>query len=84
MLGLAFVTTIIPYFLYSWGLQYMEAGQAGIMVTSEPVVASLIGMIAFKETHGPVKIAGLLFVIGAIIFLNLDLSLKKSVWEKRR
>jgi len=76
MIGLSIVTTIMPYFLYSWGLAYMEAGQAGIMVTSEPVVASLIGMLVYHETHGLVKIAGLIFVIGAIIFLNLDLSYK--------
>ena len=69
-LGIGIISTILPYFLYSWGLKRMESGKAAILVAIEPVVGAVIGMTVFHESHNAVKIIGICLIIGAIILLN--------------
>ena len=69
-LGIGIISTILPYFFYTWGLQRMEAGKAAILVAVEPVVGALIGMTVFNESRNAVKIIGICLIIGAIIILN--------------
>jgi len=69
--GIGIVSTIVPYLLYTWGLNYVESGKAGIIVAVEPVVGSLIGMLAYGEPHNIEKIMGLMLVISAIVLLNI-------------
>lgn len=69
-LGIGVFCTVLPYFLYTWGLQRLEAGKAAILVAVEPLVGAVIGMTVFHETHDPLKLLGIAFIIGAIILLN--------------
>lgn len=70
ILGLAVVSTVLPYFLYTWGLQHMESGKAAILVAVEPVVGAVIGMTVFHESHDTMKLIGIALIIAAILILN--------------
>ncbi len=69
--GIAVVSTALPYFFYTFGLKKVEASRASILVALEPIVGSIVGITVYGEGHGALKLVGILFVIGAIIVLNL-------------
>ena len=69
---LGFVCTVLPYFLYTWGLARMESGIASVLVAVEPVVGSLIGIFLYHEDHGPTKILGIVLILSAIVLLSLQ------------
>lgn len=70
-LGLGLVCAVFPYILYTKGLQYVDAGQASILATIEPVVAAVVGVCLFAESLTMLKLVGILLVVGSIIALNL-------------
>lgn len=70
-LGVGFVCAAFPYLLYTKGLEHVEAGQASILATVEPVVASLVGIVVFAEPVTWEKIAGIVLVVGSVMALNL-------------
>lgn len=69
-IGYGVVTTVLPYILYTFGLSRIEAGQASIMATVEPVVATLLGILVFHEKMTVMGMAGVLLVLGAVVVLN--------------
>lgn len=68
--GIAVVSTVMPYLLYTWGLKYLDSGQAGILVAVEPLVGAVLGMVCYGESHGVVKIAGIAMILAAIVVLS--------------
>lgn len=70
--GIAYgvVTTVLPYILYTLGLSRVENSRASIMATVEPVVATLIGVFAFREKMTLTGAAGVILVLGALLLLN--------------
>ncbi len=64
------VTAVIPFLLYTLGLKYTDAGKASIMATTEPMVATVAGMVVFHEIPGVVSSVGIILVIFAIALLN--------------
>ena len=76
------ISTVLPYFFYTWGLQRMESGKAAILVAVEPLVGAVIGMTVFHESHDVFKIAGIVLILSAIVLLNLnDEKKKKNIKE---
>ena len=69
--GLAFLSTALPFLLYTKGLQGIEAGKAAILATVEPFVAAVVGALVFGEHFDLPKIVGMLLILFAITFLNL-------------
>lgn len=67
----AVVTAVIPFLLYTLGLNITTAGKAAVLATVEPAAATLFGFFVMKETVGPVAIAGILLVFAAIAVLSL-------------
>ena len=65
------VTCYLPYLLYTYGLTGLETGKASILASVEPVVATLVGIFAFRETLTPVALLGILLVLAAVVLLNL-------------
>ncbi len=65
------VTAVIPFLLYTLGLNKTTAGKAAVLATVEPAAATLFGFFVMKETVGPVSIAGILLVFAAIAVLSL-------------
>ncbi len=71
-LGIGIVCMIAPVFLFNAGLAHIETGKAAILVALEPVVGVVIGMLLWHESHNPMKMAGIVLVILAIILINRD------------
>ena len=69
--GIGICSTVLPYFLYTWGLQRMESGKAAILVAVEPLVGAVIGMLVFRESHNALKLVGIALILTAIVLLNL-------------
>lgn len=70
-LCLIVVSGFLPALFYSLGLRGTEAGKGAVMASVEPVVASLLGFIAFHETPTPLGVVGIVLVLGAVALLNL-------------
>lgn len=70
-IGVALLCTVGAYLLYTAGLTHVEAGQAAILATVEPVVAALLGFLAFHEDVTSDKLAGILLILGAIVLASL-------------
>jgi drug/metabolite transporter (DMT)-like permease len=70
-LGLAALSTVIPYLLYTWGLEEVEAGRASILATVEPLVAAAVGIAVYSEPVTLHKLLGTLLICSSIILLNI-------------
>ena len=66
------VTAVIPFLLYTLGLNRTSAGKAAVLATVEPAAATLFGFFVMGETIGPVAICGILLVFAAIIVLSIQ------------
>lgn len=69
-LAFGVTTGFLAYLFYSLGLERMESGRASILASFEPLVATLVGVIAFKEALTPLGVAGILLILGAVALLN--------------
>ncbi len=61
------ITALIPYICYTKGLSSMQASQASVIATIEPVVAAMIGILIFQEDISWQKITGMILVLGGVI-----------------
>lgn len=68
--GLAVVSTILPYYLYTAGLEKTDSGRAAILVAVEPAVGAFLGITVFHEPVSFMKVAGILLVLIAILIMN--------------
>ena len=66
------VTAVIPFLLYTLGLNMTTAGKAAVLATVEPAAATLFGFFVMGETVGPVAVAGIALVFSAIIILSIQ------------
>lgn len=60
---MAFITTVAAYLLYTAGLKGLENGKASIIASVEPVMASAVGFLLYKEEMPPMGAAGMLLVL---------------------
>lgn len=70
--GIGILSTVLPYFLYTWGLAHMEPSKAAILVAVEPLVGCVIGMTLFHEPHNFMKILGIILILVSIVILNVN------------
>lgn len=68
--GLVVFSTVAPYILYTRGLAGVEPGQASIMASLEPVVASLAGVLVFGEPMSLLTFVGILCVLAGVYILR--------------
>jgi drug/metabolite transporter (DMT)-like permease len=68
--GLGFFPTVLAYWFYTNGLKQLEASKASIISTIEPVVATLMGLLMYKESISVVQAAGILLVLGAVLLIQ--------------
>ena len=69
-LGLVVVSTVVPYILYTKGLERVESGKASILAGIEPVAAAVVGVLAFGEPMSVSVILGLCCVLGSVYILR--------------
>lgn len=68
--GIGIVSTVLPYFFYTWGLKYLDSGKASILVAVEPLVGAVIGMTVYHEGHSVLKLVGIALILTAIMVMN--------------
>lgn len=68
--GLAVISTALPYLLYTWGLAQVESGKASILASVEPVAAALVGILAFGEPMTAGVALGLVCILGCVAILR--------------
>lgn len=67
----AAVTTLLPYLFYTTGLAHIENSKAAVIVSIEPVVASLLGLTR-GEYPSPITIVGIVCILGAVLLLSYE------------
>lgn len=70
-LGLGMISTLMPFIFYTSGLQYVEAGKASVLAFAEPMVATVAGIVIFKEILHFKNALGILLIFFAIVLLNI-------------
>lgn len=68
---MAVFNTVIPYLLYTSGLAGVDPSVAPIIATLEPVVATLVGSVIYKEAISLWGVIGILLVLASVVILNL-------------
>jgi len=69
-IGIAFFCTLLPYCLYTYGLKKTAAAKAAILVTTEPLVGTLIGILIFNDPYNLDKLLGILLIFIAVGLLT--------------
>ena len=67
-LGMTIFCTFFGHSVYSWGLKYLNASYITTIKLLEPVFASILGLLIFREVPGAFVIIGGAVVIGGIIY----------------
>ncbi len=70
---LAVVHTALAFGLYTVGLKRLDAGQAAIVATVEPVVAGAIGVVLLGEELTALKVIGALLVLAGAALTQVRL-----------
>ncbi len=70
------VTCLLPYMLYTRGLQGVENGRASIIASVELIVATLVSVFFFHETFLFVNFIGIVLVFAGIICVNVKFKTK--------
>ena len=64
--GIAIICTILPYFCYTFGLKGLKTGSAAILVTVEPIVGTIVGVLVFAETLSLPIILGIVLILASL------------------
>ena len=62
--------TLFPYLCYTKGLAGMENGSASVIASIEPVVATVLGILIYKEEMKFINTVGMILVLLSIVMLN--------------
>lgn len=68
--GLIVVSTVLPYIFYTKGLAEVDSGKASILASIEPVVAAVVGILAFGEPMNIMVLLGLLCILISVYILR--------------
>lgn len=72
IVGLGVVCSIAPYLLYTSGLEHLDPGLAAVFATVEPLVGGLLGILAYGESAGALKLAGMALILAAVVLVSLE------------
>ncbi|HOV86446.1 MAG TPA: DMT family transporter [Syntrophobacteraceae bacterium] len=71
ILYIALLGTVVPYGLYTQGINLIRSTRAGITATLEPILAAVVSYFFLGEVPAPLQVMGGAMVIGSIILLQL-------------
>ena len=71
IIGLGVICTIAPYLLYTSGLEHLDPGLAAVFATVEPLVGGLLGILAYGESAGPLKLLGMALILAAVVLVSM-------------
>lgn len=69
------ISTVVPYLVYTIGLKSVENGQASIIASIEPVIATLNGIIWFSEKMTIGVVIGIILVLSGIVISNIKMKM---------
>ena len=64
------VTAVLPYIFYTKGLARLESGTAAVVAAIEPVVATVIGGVFFRDSLSLMQYFGIVLVLFSIVLTN--------------
>lgn len=67
----AVINCFLPYVFYTAALTSVESSKASIFASVEPVMATVISLVVFKEKTDFFGILGIVLVLLSVIFLNM-------------
>jgi drug/metabolite transporter (DMT)-like permease len=71
--GLALFCTILGHTLFNWALRFLKAAFLSMIVLTEPLFATILGMIIFKEIPGlSTAIGSAIILFGIFMFVRED------------
>lgn len=70
VIGLAIFPTVLAYLLYTEGLKKIEAGKASITAMTEPIVATLIGIVLFGEVLSAMQLTGMVLILFSVVLIQ--------------
>lgn len=74
MVLMAIFNTVIPYLLYTSGLNGVPTSVAPIIATVEPVVATIVSVAVYKEAFRLWHFIGIVLVLLSVLVLNLKVN----------
>lgn len=69
--GISLICTVIPYITYTYGLSKMDPGRAAVLVTVEPLVGCIFGLLVWKEEANIFKLLGMVLILAAIVLFSI-------------
>ena len=81
LVAVAISVSLLPYVFYTNGLQRIAPSKASIIASIEPITATVVGAVIFKEYPDIYGIFGIIFVLGAIVLLNIKAK-GKDIYEE--
>ncbi|MDQ3660682.1 MAG: EamA family transporter [Actinomycetota bacterium] len=69
VLFVSLLGTLVPFFLYVWGIERVRAERASIALTLEPVVAAAVAWVWLGQSLSAIQVAGGALVIAAVVAL---------------
>lgn len=72
LFGMALLCGIFPTFLYATGLKGVSPGRASLFTSSEPAVATLLGVLVLHEELTLLMIVGILLIVSVVILLSKE------------
>lgn len=69
-LGMAFFTTTLSFSLYTLGLKWLEATQAAVLATLEPIVSTIVGTFLYLEPVKAVMLVGIILVLVSSVLIT--------------
>ena len=77
ILGMALVSTVIPLTLILSGLQKIKSHESALISMAEPITASIVSWLLFKDPWNLQKVLGASLIVGAMVTVMLK-DLRKS------
>jgi len=78
MLALGILITLLPYFLYNFGLNGLDAGVASVLAFIEPMVATVAGFVIYSESPTVFNLLGIALILAAVVLLNIQFGNRES------
>lgn len=70
LIALGLGTCVLPYFLYTLALRSLPAGTASSLAIIEPMSATLIGWIVYRESISVLSVSGIILILCAVLMLD--------------
>ena len=69
-IALGILCTVLPYLIYTLGLQYVDNSKASIIASVEPVTAAVVGVLLFGEKMTIAELSGMMLVLLSLLICN--------------